>query len=124
MSHWTKQNYRILLSNGEDRWTEGESNGLFAFDSTLTLTHLESGGKVAHFVRAEAAKRVGDYLKDNYTEEFKELGKAIAKNPTAEQYTQLPAAITLNRKLKADAYINALNREYLLKGREHYQDLI
>lgn len=64
MSHWTKESYRILLSNGDHRRTEGESNGLFAFDSTFTLTHLETGGKVAQLVLAEAAKRVGDYLKD------------------------------------------------------------
>lgn len=84
-------------------------------DSTLTLTHLESGGKVAQFVRAEAAKRVGDYLKDNYTEEFTELGKAIPKNPTAEKYNLLPAAINLNRKLKADAYIFAQLAEFAVK---------
>ena len=115
MSHWTKEHYRILLSNGDDCWTEGESNGLFALDSTLTLTHLESGGKVAQFVQKEAAKRVGDYLKDNYTEEFTELGKAIPKNPTAEKYKRLPAAIALNRKLKADIYINAQIAEFAVK---------
>ena len=115
MSHWTKKKYRILLSNGEDRWTHGESNGLFALDSTLTLTHLVSGGKVAQFVQAEAAKRVGDYLKDNFAEEFTELGKAIVKNPTAEKCNLLPAVITLNRKLKADAYIFAQLAEFAVK---------
>lgn len=115
MSHWTKIKYRILLSNGEDRRTEGESNGLFALDCSLTLTHLETGGKVAQFVQADAAKRVGDYLKDNYTEEFIELGKAIPKNLTAERYNQLPAAIALNRKLKADAYIFAQLAEFAVR---------
>lgn len=115
MNHWTKENYRILLTNGDHHQTEGESNGLFAFDSTFTLTHLESGGKVAQFVQIEAAKRVGDYLKENYTEEFTELGRAIPKNPTAKAYNLLPAATELNRKLKADVYINAQLAEFAVK---------
>jgi hypothetical protein len=115
MSRWTKKNYRILLSNGDRRRAHGESNGLFALDSTLTLTHLESGGKVAQFVEAEAAKRVGDYLKDHYAEEFTALGKAIPKNPTAEEYNLLPEAIALNRKLKADVYLNARLAEFAIK---------
>lgn len=115
MSRWTKENYRILLSNGDTRQTQGESNGLFALDSALTLTHLGSGGKVAQFAEAEAAKRFGDYLLDNYTDEFTELGKAISKNPTAEEYKRLPAAIILNRKLKADPYIFAQLAEFAVK---------
>ena len=117
MSGWKKKNYRILLSNGEECRIDGESNGLFALDPGLTLTHLGSGGKIARFTCEEAAKRADDYLKDKYFEEFTALSNAIPKNLNAEQYKLLPEAIVLNEKLKADDYINAQLANFAVKDK-------
>jgi hypothetical protein len=118
MSNWTKKNYRILLENGEERWYDGKWNGVFAFNWSLTLTHLKSGYKVADFVSEEAAKRVGDYLKETYFEEFTALNKAIKNNMAYDQYKQLPAAIALNAKLKADDYLNAQINEFGVRKKD------
>jgi hypothetical protein len=117
MSGWRKRNYRILLSNGEERLLEGESNGLFGISPELTLTHLKSGGKVARFRRKDVAKRVGDYLKDKYFEEFSALGGAVTKNITAEEYELLPEAYALNEKLKADEYFSYQFAKFAVKDR-------
>ena len=117
MSGWRKKNYRILLSNGEERLLEGKSNGLFAINSELTLTHLKSGGKVARFKREDVAKLVGDYLKEKYFEEFTALGKVITENLTAEEYELLPEAFALREKLKADEYLNYQFAEFAVKDR-------
>jgi hypothetical protein len=117
MSGWNKKKYRILLSNGDERWTEGKSNGLFAFDPGFTLTHLGSGGKIARFTSEDAAKRAGDYLKDKYREEFTVLSDAITKNLNAEQYKKLPETVGLNEILIADVYFNTQLAVFAVKDK-------
>jgi hypothetical protein len=56
-------------------------------------------------------------LKDKYFAEFTQLGNAITKNLTAEQYKLLPEAIALNEKLKADDYINVQLANFAVKDK-------
>lgn len=122
MGMWESKNYRIKKICGCDRWLDGYSNGTFAHNFSGTLTHLETGYKVAVFKTLESARLIGDYLTEKYAVEFKALKKTFTWTMTEQEYKQLPAAIDLMTKLRADEFLTQHIKEFAIVEKEENDD--